>query len=171
MESALSEEDEDDDDDVIALTGPPMGPNNQSGETNRFGSLDKMVLLLAALVEKSRSEEDNLIHLSEQDMNALTGLGPDPRTASAMRPNSSSSASSSAVSSRLPAAATAIGEADEGAAAASRPPPPLVFLYNITRDNINTCQTCHLIFSLTRHDQPLAERVAEMVFQVHTEGH
>ena len=81
MESALSEEEEDDDDDVIALTGP-LGPNGSGGgpgsneAINRFGSLDKMVVLLAALVEKSRSDEDNLIHLSEQDMNALTGLGP-----------------------------------------------------------------------------------------------
>ena len=40
----------------------------------------------------------------------------------------------------------------------------LLFLYNITRDNINIRQTCNLIFSLTRHNPSLAEQVAEMVF-------
>merc|ERR1711892_1250343 len=40
----------------------------------------------------------------------------------------------------------------------------LLFLYNITRDNINIRQTCNLIFSLTRHTPSLAEHVAEMVF-------
>ena len=70
MDSNMSEEEEEDDDDVIALTGP-MGSNGGgsgscANDPNRFGSLDKMVVLLAGLVEKSRSEEDNLIHLSEQ---------------------------------------------------------------------------------------------------------
>ena len=40
----------------------------------------------------------------------------------------------------------------------------LVFLYNITKDNINPCQTCNLVFSLTRNNQALAEQVAAMVF-------
>ena len=40
----------------------------------------------------------------------------------------------------------------------------LVFLYNVTKDNINVCQTCNLIFSLVRNNQDLAEQVAGMVF-------
>ena len=35
----------------------------------------------------------------------------------------------------------------------------LLFLYNITRDNVNIRQTCNLIFSLTRHNPGLAEQV------------
>jgi hypothetical protein len=35
----------------------------------------------------------------------------------------------------------------------------LVFLYNVTKDNINVCQTCNLIFSLVRNNQDLAEQV------------
>ncbi|XP_040568738.2 ubiquitin carboxyl-terminal hydrolase 34 [Lepeophtheirus salmonis] len=100
-------DDEDDDDDIIALT--PIA------ESSKMASLDKMVCLIALLVEKSRGD-DNLIHLSESDTNALTG-----------------------------------GKS-------------LVFLFNITKDNINTCQTCNLIFSLTRNNPELAEQVAGMVF-------
>ena len=37
----------------------------------RTASLDKMVFLLAVLVEKSRGD-DNIIHLSRADMNSLT---------------------------------------------------------------------------------------------------
>ena len=80
-----------------------------------------------------------MIHLSEQDMNALAG--------------DSSHSKNRAESQTEP------GEA--------KPPSnamPLVFLYNVTRDNINTCQTCNLIFSLTRNNPELAERVAGMVF-------
>ena len=40
----------------------------------------------------------------------------------------------------------------------------LVFLYNVTKDNINVCQTCNLIFSLVRNNPELAEQVAGMVF-------
>ena len=35
----------------------------------------------------------------------------------------------------------------------------LVFLYHVTKDNINVCQTCNLIFSLVRNNQELAEQV------------
>ena len=105
----LSDDDEDDEDDIIALT--PMS------ETNKMASLEKMIWLIATLVEKSRGD-DNRIHLSDEDFNALVGTG-----------NKS-----------------------------------LVFLYNITKDNINTCQTCNLIFSLTRNNQELAEQIANMVF-------
>ena len=41
----------------------------------------------------------------------------------------------------------------------------LVFLYNITKDNINICQTGNLIFALARNNQDFAEGVAGMVFQ------
>ena len=103
-------DDDDSDDDIIAL---PMAGSDLAAA--RTASLDKMVFLLAVLVEKSRGE-DNLIHLSRTDMNSLT-----------------------------------TGKS-------------LLFLYNITRDNINIRQTCNLIFSLTRHNPSLAEQVAEMVF-------
>ena len=59
-----------------------------------------------------------------------------------------------------------------GASAPAPPPPPsttsnrgLVFLYNITKDNINICQTGNLIFALARNNQDFAESVAAMVFQ------
>eukprot|EP00095_Tigriopus_kingsejongensis_P002851 maker-scaffold442_size170051-snap-gene-0.33 protein:Tk02851 transcript:maker-scaffold442_size170051-snap-gene-0.33-mRNA-1 annotation:"hypothetical protein TcasGA2_TC009817" len=105
----LTDDEDDEDEDIIALA-----PIN---ETNKLASLDKMVWLIAVLVEKSRGD-DNRIHLSNQDMISLVGTG---------------------------------GK-------------PLVFLYNITKDNINTCQTCNLIFSLTRNNQDLAEQIANMVF-------
>ena len=41
----------------------------------------------------------------------------------------------------------------------------LIFLYNITKDNINICQTGNLIFALARNNQEFAENVANMVFQ------
>ena len=103
-------DDDDSEDDIIAL---PMAGTDMAAA--RTASLDKMVFLLAVLVEKSRGE-DNCIHLSRQDINSLT-----------------------------------TGKS-------------LLFLYNITRDNINIRQTCNLIFSLTRHNPSLAEQVAEMVF-------
>ena len=73
VENTMSEDEEEEDEDVIALTAPIPSTSASSSESNRFGSLDKMVALLAILVEKSRSEDDNLIHLSDQDMNALAG--------------------------------------------------------------------------------------------------
>ncbi|CAB4065741.1 USP34 [Lepeophtheirus salmonis] len=100
-------DDEDDDDDIIALT--PIA------ESSKMASLDKWCVSLPCWLKKSRGD-DNLIHLSESDTNALTG-----------------------------------GKS-------------LVFLFNITKDNINTCQTCNLIFSLTRNNPELAEQVAGMVF-------
>ena len=103
-------DDDESEDDIIAL---PIGGSDMAAA--RTASLDKMVSLIAVLVEKSRGE-DNCIHLSQTDLNSLTS----GRT--------------------------------------------LLFLYNITRDNINIRQTCNLIFSLTRHNPSLAEHVAEMVF-------
>ena len=103
-------DDDDSEEDIIAL--PMVGSDIAAART---ASLDKMVSLLAVLVEKSRGE-DNIIHLSRSDVNSLTS-----------------------------------GKS-------------LLFLYNITRDNINIRQTCNLIFSLTRHNSSLAEQVAEMVF-------
>lgn len=91
-------------------------------EANKMASLEKMVWLIALLVEKSRGE-DNMIHLNASDLQALVGTG-------------SGSGNKSG----------------------------LVFLYNVTKDNINTCQTCNLIFSLTRNNPDLAEQVAAMVF-------
>ena len=104
-------DDDESEEDVIAL---PLGGTGDSAAA-RIASLDKMVSLIALLVERSRGD-DNCIHLSQADMSALTS-----------------------------------GKS-------------LLFLYNITRDNINIRQTCNLIFSLTRHNPALAEHVAEMVF-------
>merc|ERR1719394_2364454 len=104
-------DDDESEEDVIAL---PLGGTGDTAAA-RIASLDKMVSLIALLVERSRGE-DNCIHLSPADMTALTS-----------------------------------GKS-------------LLFLYNITRDNINIRQTCNLIFSLTRHNAALAEHVAEMVF-------
>ena len=92
----------------------------------RTASLDKMVFLLAVLVEKSRGE-DNIIHLSRAYMNSLT-----------------------------------TGKT-------------LLFLYNITRDNINIRQTCNLIFSLTRHNPSLAQQVllqfhVDLISSLHFSG-
>ena len=103
-------DDDESEEDVIAL---PMGGTDSHAA--RTASLDKMVSLIALLVERSRGE-DNCIHLSPADTAALTS-----------------------------------GKS-------------LIFLYSITRDNINIRQTCNLIFSLTRHNPALAEHVAEMVF-------
>merc|ERR1719249_108558 len=83
------------------------GSGSCANDTNRFGSLDKMVVLLAGLVGKSRSEEDNLIHLSEQDMNALTGLGPLEKNSTF---RSASASAAAAATSVRPAAAAAVAE-------------------------------------------------------------
>ena len=104
------DDDDDDDDDIIAL---PMS------ETNKMASLDKMVCLIALLVEKSRGQ-DQRIHLAGSDVNALTGR---------------------------PQERVLTGRAG------------LNFLYHVTKDNINSIQTCNLIFSLTRNNQELAEQV------------
>ena len=99
-------------------------PSSSSADnSNRMSSLDKMIFLIALLVEKSRGE-DNLIHLSKQDWNSLVG--------------------------------TAGAKCN------------LVFLHNVTKDNINICQTSNLIFSLTRNNPGLAEMIANMLFQVRT---
>ena len=58
-------DDDDSEDDIIAL---PMAGTEMAAA--RTASLDKMVFLLAVLVEKSRGE-DNCIHLSRQDINRL----------------------------------------------------------------------------------------------------
>jgi len=109
-EAEIVSDDDDDDEDIIAL---PLGGSDMAAA--RTASLDKMVTLVAVLVEKSRGD-DNCIHLSQADNASLTS-----------------------------------GKS-------------LLFLYNITSDNINIRQTCNLIFSLTRHNPSLAEHVAEMVF-------
>ena len=106
------DDDDDDDDDIIAL---PM-----ASETNKMASLDKMICLIALLVEKSRGQTDTLLHLAESDVNALCG-----------RPQE-----------RLLAGRAGLN-----------------FLYHVTKDNINSIQTCNLIFSLTRNNQELAEQV------------
>ena len=62
-------DDDDSEDDIIAL--PMVGPDMSPART---ASLDKMIFLLAVLVEKSRGD-DNCIHLSRVDMNSLTGSG------------------------------------------------------------------------------------------------
>jgi hypothetical protein len=132
----VSDDDDDDDDDIIALT--PI-----SSESNKMASLEKMVFLIALLVEKSRKSEDTLIHLSEQDKHSLIGSG-------GMR-------------ALFVAASNADGSGGSGNPV-STSGKSLVFLYNVIKDNINAIQTCNLIFSLTRNNPALAEQVANMVF-------
>ena len=96
---------------MLSLALPMAGTDMAAART---ASLDKMVFLLAVLVEKSRGD-DNIIHLSRADMNSLT-----------------------------------TGKT-------------LLFLYNITRDNINIRRTCNLIFSLTRHNPSLAQQVTHYI--------
>ena len=144
----VSDDDDEDDDDIVALT--PIG------ESNKLASLEKMVWLLVVLVEKSRGE-DNQIHLSNSDIISLTGKAvPSAATTTATAAAAASSSSTSTTSSQP---------------TPTPPPPPtsssrgLVFLYNITKDNINICQTGNLIFALARNNQEFAESVAAMVFQ------
>ena len=125
------------------------------GESNKLASLEKMIWLLVVLVEKSRGE-DNLIHLSNSDLVSLTGK-PGKTTPSTPTTSSIPSASSTSGSSATPTAPTA--------AVAPTSNRGLIFLYNITKDNINICQTGNLIFALSRNNQEFAESVASMVFQ------
>lgn len=134
----VSDDDDEDEDDIVALT--PIG------ESNKLASLEKMIWLLVVLVEKSRGE-DNQIHLSNSDMISLTGK---PLT-----PSSSSATTTTSSASGGPATAVVAPSSNRG----------LVFLYNITKDNINICQTGNLIFALARNNQEFAESVAGMVFQ------
>ena len=162
-ELVMSEDEEEDDDDVISqdvMALAPIAGSSNSSESNRFGSLDKMVSLLAILVERSRSEDDNLIHLCDQDTNALAGSG---LTSTLVRSCSISGASAPSTSTSTSKTLPTTPKKSLSASCSSSQ--PLVFLYNVTKDNINTCQICNLIFSLTRNNHQLAERVASMVFQ------
>lgn len=58
----MSDDDEDEEDDVVAVNEDKYRPQ----------SLEKMISLVAMLVEKSRSE-DNRIDLAEKDLAALIG--------------------------------------------------------------------------------------------------
>ena len=164
----VSDEDDEDDDDIVALT--PMT------ETNRLASLEKMVWLLVILVEKSRGE-DNRIHLSNSDLMVLTGksnmatvqtlptnngpaaaaTAPATATSSAASPTSSTSATSTTTATTAPPTVSAPITTSQNSKG-------LVFLYHITKDNINICQTGNLIFALARNNPDFAEGVAGMVF-------
>ena len=151
----VSDDDDEDDDDIVALT--PIG------ESNKLASLEKMVWLLVILVEKSRGE-DNQIHLSNSDILSLTGKS--------IQNSTPSSAAAATTSATATAAASTTSSTSTSQPTVSAPAPStgsssrgLVFLYNITKDNINICQTGNLIFALARNNQEFAESVAAMVFQ------
>ena len=110
-----------------------------------------MVWLLVVLVEKSRGE-DNQIHLSNSDIISLTGKSIPSTLPSAAATSASTASSSTSIAQPTP----------QTPSSSSR---GLVFLYNITKDNINICQTGNLIFALARNNQDFAESVAAMVFQ------
>ena len=110
-----------------------------------------MVWLLVVLVEKSRGE-DNQIHLSNSDIISLTGKSIPSTLPSAAATSASTASSSTSIAQPTP----------QTPSSSSR---GLVFLYNITKDNINICQTGNLIFALARNNQEFAESVAAMVFQ------
>ena len=131
----VSDDEEDEDDDIMTLT--PIS------ESKKLASLEKMVNLIATLVEKSRMD-DNRIHLARDDVVALAGHG---------HGDGSGEGSSSSNVGSGPFISTGGGSRST-----------LIFLFNITKDNINMCQTCNLIFSLTRNNHVLAEQVAAMVF-------
>ena len=128
----VSDDDDEDDDDIVALT--PIG------ESNKLASLEKMVWLLVVLVEKSRGE-DNQIHLSNSDIISLTGKSIPSTVPSAAATSATASAASSSTSIAQPT--------PQAPSSSSR---GLVFLYNITKDNINICQTGNLIFALARNN-------------------
>ena len=131
----VSDDDDEEDDDIMTLA--PIS------ESKKLASLEKMIHLIANLVEKSRGD-DNRIHLARDDVVALAGNGHGDGSGG----NSSDSCASSS-----PFISTGGGSRTS-----------LIFLFNITKDNINMCQTCNLIFSLTRNNHVLAEQVAAMVF-------
>ncbi len=178
----LSDDDEDDDDEIIAI---PIAP-----ETNRMASLEKMVWLVALLVEKSRGE-DNYIHLSAADTAALIGsvVGgggssvATPSAAAAAAASSSSTTTSSSASASATTSSAEAAESEDGESAAlaaqqqqiqqmqqqmqqqqQQQRSGLIFLYHVTKDNINPCQTANLIFSLARNNPEFAENIAGMVF-------
>ena len=132
----VSDDEDDEDDDIMTLT--PIS------ESKKLASLEKMVALLAILVEKSRGD-DNRIHLARDDVVALSGYGHGD--------GSGGGSSSSSAANAGPTINTGGGSRS-----------PLIFLFNVTKDNINMCQTCNLIFSLTRNNPILADQVAAMVF-------
>ena len=131
----VSDDEDEEDDDIMTLT--PIS------ESKKLASLEKMIGLIANLVEKSRGD-DNRIHMARDDVVALAGYGHGD--------GSGCGTSTSGVSSS-PFISTGGGSRTS-----------LIFLFNITKDNINMCQTCNLIFSLTRNNHVLAEQVAAMVF-------
>ncbi len=152
----LSDDDDDDDDDIIAI---PIAT-----ETNRMASLDKMVWLVALLVEKARGRDD-LIHLSAADTAALVGTTTsvgNPVPSSFNGPSSSTATSSS--NSADAAAVVTVQEEERQQQHQQQRSSGLLFLYHVTKDNINPCQTTNLIFSLCRNNPELAEQVASMVF-------
>ena len=164
----VSDEDDEDDDDIVALT--PMT------ESNRLASLEKMIWLLVILVEKSRGE-DNRIHLSNSDLMVLTGKAnlvttaamTSPSAATATTATSSSTAASTtttatSASSTSPSTSTASATATTAHSSNGPNSKGLVFLYHITKDNINIHQTGNLIFALARNNPDFAEGVAGMVF-------
>ena len=105
------------------------------------------------MVEKSKGK-DNQIHLSNSDIISLTGKSIPSTVPSAAATSATASAASSSTSIAQPT--------PQAPSSSSR---GLVFLYNITKDNINICQTGNLIFALARNNQEFAESVAAMVFQ------
>ena len=151
----VSDEDDEDDDDIVALT--PMT------ESNRLASLEKMVWLLVILVEKSRGE-DNRINLSNSDLIVLTGkANMIPQQSATATPSAATSSAATATSSSTSPTTTTTTTTTNTSANGSNSK-GLVFLYHITKDNINICQTGNLIFALARNNPDFAEGVAGMVF-------
>ncbi|XP_076312719.1 ubiquitinyl hydrolase 1 puf isoform X2 [Tachypleus tridentatus] len=104
----VSDED-DDDDEVVSSVDDKYKP----------ASLEKMITLVALLVERSRGD-DHRLHLSHNDFSTVAGGKGFP------------------------------------------------FLHQQIRDNINLRQTCNLIFSLCRWNEPLAHHIINMIFSAIT---
>ncbi|XP_028171395.1 ubiquitin carboxyl-terminal hydrolase puf [Ostrinia furnacalis] len=97
-------------------SGSGSGNTESAGDKLRPGALDKMVALVAGLVERSR-DQGGLLALQEPDARALLHAKGFP------------------------------------------------FIYQQTRDCLNLQQTRSLIFALCRWNEPLAQKIVNMIFQ------
>ncbi|CAH1793285.1 unnamed protein product [Owenia fusiformis] len=126
---ATSEDDEDEDDDVIPL----------SDEKYRPQALEKMITLIAMLVENARGE-DNKLELPEDDLQALI----DRNYTQINYPNMTDKEFFNSLGNTMKL--------------------EFPFLFSQIRDCINVRQTCNLIFSLSRWNDRLAYAIVNMMF-------
>ncbi|XP_060805071.1 ubiquitin carboxyl-terminal hydrolase puf isoform X2 [Amyelois transitella] len=105
-------------------SGSGSGTTESAGDKLRPGALDKMVALVAGLVERSRDAQ-GVLALHEPDARALLHAKSQPDLCVQGFP----------------------------------------FIYQQTRDCLNLQQTRSLIFALCRWNEPLAQKIVNMIFQ------